>query len=158
MTLQLYTFRPSTKTSCDDRHDTDEFYIQGVVESLHDEGKSKHACFLELKREQTVLLKRLGRDLIENVDGSFYRNHVLLDALKLYGLYSEEFDDVTSAFDVDVMNSTRETVTLLFDLFGHATNVVVYVSSTACGDDKIVKLLEELQDMGAVTLISTVSL
>ncbi|ACZ63563.1 PrGVORF77 [Pieris rapae granulovirus Wuhan] len=157
-TLNLYTFKPSANTICDDEIDKSNFFLQGVLEALQDNTKSKFACFLELKREQNLLLEKLKHDLINNNNGNFYRNHVLLDVLNLYKLYCEEFTEEETAFDGEVIKLCYNMVLVLFELFSCTTNIVVFVKSTANYDDIIARALQSLQELGYITIIKTVSL
>lgn len=148
--LNLYTFRPNLV--CDDSaDDCQDFFIQGVMEALNDERKSKEACFLEIKREEALLLQKLARDLLDRTAGSFYRNHVLLDSLSLYRKYCEEFGDET-AFGTECVRLSGEASVAVFELFSCATEVVVFVDSGADPRDPCSVLLAELESRGMVRL------
>nr|AIU36739.1 ORF92 [Cydia pomonella granulovirus]AIU37299.1 ORF92 [Cydia pomonella granulovirus]QDW81152.1 ORF92 [Cydia pomonella granulovirus]QGY99487.1 ORF92 [Cydia pomonella granulovirus]QGY99912.1 ORF92 [Cydia pomonella granulovirus] len=158
-TINLFTYKPPPNTVCDDDIDKQNFFIQGVLEALNDNSKSKQACFLELKREQCLLLRKIKHDLLYSCEGNYCQNHVLLDALHLYKLYKEEFDDTQSAFDIDLMQTCREMVYLTFELFSCAANIVVFVHASANYKDNVLaQLLVELQSKNFITLMKTVSL
>nr|UYX49713.1 p18 [Darna trima granulovirus] len=157
-TLNLFTYKPPVETICDDKPDLSEFFIQGILEALHDHNKSKHACFLELKREQNKLFEKLKTDLLDSINGNYYKNHVLLDVLNLYNLYAEEFNDENSAFDTELLNLYSNTATLVFELFSYATNVVVFMKSTADKENALTQLIENLQQSKLITIIKTVEL
>lgn len=143
-TLNLYTFRPNF--ACNDEGDEcAELYIQGIVEALNDNAKDKLACFLEIKREEVLLFEKFSRDLRNNTEGSFYRNHVLLDALVMYKKYSVEFGD-DSAFGRELVKLSLELVCSLFETFSCAADkIVVYVESDSNPEDEFNVLLRYLE-------------
>ncbi|AMF83826.1 p18 [Cnaphalocrocis medinalis granulovirus] len=157
MTLNLYTYKPLNNTLCnDDMLDKFNFHIQGKLESLQDDTKSKFACFLELKREQNSLLKKLNKDLLHHNNGNYYANHVLLDVLNMYKEYVEMFADEESAFDLEIVALCKDTVFVLFELFNNVNNIVVFVKSYANQHNILTKLLNELKMKHLVTIIKTV--
>lgn len=149
--LNLYTFRPNF--ACDDEGaDCAELYIQGIVESLNDDTKDKLACFLEIKREEVLLFEKFGRDLRNNIEGSFYRNHVLLDALVMFKKYSVEFGD-DSAFGREVVKLSLDLVCGLYETFSCAANkIVVYVESDSSPEDEFSVLLRYLESCKYIEL------
>ncbi|AER41513.1 P18 [Epinotia aporema granulovirus] len=150
MAVNLYTFKPSV--FCTDSDDTtDEFLIQGLSEALQDDTKSKLACFLELKREEVVLIKKVHDNLLNKCNGDYYKNHVLLDVLVLYKKYSEEYGDDT-AFGQECVSLSRELVISAFSLFNNATDIVVFVESRSDSDDVINLILLEMHDLGILKL------
>lgn len=159
MSLNLYTYKPTTGTLCNDDITTTEhtpFYVQGLLEALYDTSKSKFACFLELQRQQCTLLQKLTNDLLHNSEGNYYKNHVLLDVINLYGMYTEEFDSVDNAFDTEVMVLCRNMVLCLFELFSCVTNICVLIKNNVDETNPLVVLLKTLENLGYVTLIKTV--
>ncbi|ABC61207.1 unknown [Choristoneura occidentalis granulovirus] len=159
MSLNLYTYIPSPNVICNDDIDsTKNFFIQGIIEALNDDSKSKFAILLEMKREQSVLLKRLKHDLLHHNNGNYYKNHILLDILSLFSVYCDEFDNIESAFDIDLKVLCQEIVCTLFELFNCVTDITVYLKADLNDDNVIVILLHELQALELVTLIKTVSL
>ncbi|UXX41887.1 p18 [Psilogramma increta granulovirus] len=162
MSLNLYTYKPTSGTVCnDDFHNNEQiynkpFYIQGVLETLNDTTKSKFACFLELKREQLILLQKLTNDLLYNCTGNYYKNHVLLDAINLYSMYTEEFDNDENAFDIELTVLCRDMVLCLFELFSCTTNICVLIKNNVDRSNPLVVLLQTLENLGFVTLIRTV--
>ncbi|AAQ21678.1 unknown [Cryptophlebia leucotreta granulovirus] len=156
-TINLFTYKPNTECD-DDFNDKQNFLIQGILEALTDDQKSKQACFLEIKREQCLLLKKIKHDLINKCDGKFCRDHVLLDILYLYDLYLTEFDDQQAAFDMDLMQTCREIVYDTFELFSCATNIVVFMHASASYSDALAQLLIDLENRNCITLMKTVSL
>ncbi|AIS92084.1 hypothetical protein [Erinnyis ello granulovirus] len=159
MSLNLYTYKPSSNTMCNDTIITEHnetFHIQGILEALYDTSKSKFACFLELKREQCTLLQKLNYNLLYQRTGNFYRNHVLLDVLNLYNKYVEEFDDGENAFNTEVVQICHDTVVCVFELFSCATNIVVFLKSDVDDTSPIVEMLQFLENNSYITTIKTV--
>lgn len=163
MSLNLYTYKPTSGTVCnDDIISADQklnksFHIQGILEALYDTSKSKFACFLELKREQCILLQKLNNDLLHNCTGNYYKNHVLLDVINLYSLYAEEFNNGENAFDTEVLMSCRDIVLCMFELFSCATNICILLKNDVDETNPLVVLLRTLENLDFVTLMKTVS-
>ncbi|APO13963.1 P18 [Plodia interpunctella granulovirus] len=155
-TLNLYTFRPHNTFCNDDAEDREDYFIQGLVEALHDDRKNKFACFLELKREQLYWLNKLCRGLMECCQGNYYKNHALLDMLNIYKMYQEEFQDDTAAFDLEVKQLMRSMVKSTFLLFSCATQVVVFIQSPIDESDLLTNLLLDLEKEGYITLMKIV--
>ncbi|AAM70282.1 hypothetical protein [Phthorimaea operculella granulovirus] len=159
MVLNLYTYNPPRDTVCDDLHnEKSPFLLQGVLEALHEPNKSKMACFLELKREQRLMLYKLRQDLVENCHGTFYRHHILLDLLNMYKMYRDEFDDDTSAFDLGVCEICLDMVHTVFELFQCATDIFVFVESSANENDIIYELLNGLSERKIISIVKTVKI
>jgi|WetSurMetagenome_2_1015567.scaffolds.fasta_scaffold18666_3 hypothetical protein len=149
--LNLYTFRPNFV--CDDEGaDCVELYIQGIVEALNDNAKDKLACFLEIKREEVLLFEKFSRDLRNGTEGSFYRNHVLLDALVMYKKYSVEFGD-DSAFGRELVKLSLDLVCSLYETFSCAVDkIVIYVESDTNPEDEFNVLLRYLESCKYIQL------
>ena len=162
MSLNLYTYKPTSGTVCNDdvisttTTNHKSFHVQGLLEALYDTSKSKFACFLELKRQQCTLLHKLTNDLLHNCTGNYYKNHVLLDVINLYNMYTEEFDNGENAFDTEVMVLCRDMVLCVFELFSCATNICVLLKNNVDETNPLVVLLKTLENLGYVTLIKTV--
>lgn len=156
--LNLYTYKPLNVDFIDD--DAQPFFIQGLMESLQDNTKNKLACFLELKREQTMLIEKIKNDLLTKRTGNFYRNHVLLDVLGLYKSYREELfpDAEGSSFDMEMSRLCADMVYCVFELFSCACeSIIVFMRHTANEkDDVLVGMLNALDQMGSVKLIKIV--
>nr|ANY57594.1 PlxyGVORF75 protein [Plutella xylostella granulovirus] len=146
--LNLYTFRP--KCLCDDLNNSrDEFLIQGVIESIKE--KDNYACFLELKKEQLFLLKKLANNLLNDAAGNYFKNHVLLDVLDLYKKYITEYGS-SSAFGKDCVNLCMEIVYTTYELFSCTTTIIVFIDTTADPADDIIALLQFLNDCNLIKL------
>lgn len=153
----MYTYKP--ETICDDDDDDDNrFYVQGIMEALREPSRSKLACFLELKLEQKLMMEKLKNDIVTKCTGNYCKTHILLDLMNLYKTYTEEFDDETSAFDLEVLNACRETVKCVFELFSCVTDITVFVEATADEEHILTCLLTSLRDDEIVSLVKTVPL
>lgn len=148
--LNLYTFKP-TNVSNDSVEDDVEFMLQGLVESLDSDNTDKHACFLELKREQTLLLQKMSNDFRYHLQGTYYRNHVLLDVLVMYKKYVDEFADA-SAFGRECVAMCVEIVYSVFEMFTCASEIVVNVQQGINTNDTVYVLLEGLQSSSLVRI------
>lgn len=158
MTLNLYTYKPSSDVVCSDELDVCIIYIQGIMESIYDITKDKLSCFLELKREQNCVIKKLKHDLLNHIEGNYYKNHILLDLLNLHNMYNEEFNNDTSGFDIEIINIHTETTMYIFELFSCATNINVYVKSGVDKENVILQMLYALSEKNLITIISSVEL
>ncbi|AAS82656.1 ORF82 [Agrotis segetum granulovirus] len=142
-TLNLYTFKPNV-LCLDESDEREEMYIQGIVEAVENQSCDKLACFLELKKEQVLLLKRLSDHILNRTSGNYFRNHVLLDVLVMYKKYNEEFGEDT-AFGNECAQLCLEIVQLMYELFSCTTNIVVLIESEADPEDEINLLLAHLE-------------
>ncbi|QOD40046.1 p18 [Matsumuraeses phaseoli granulovirus] len=157
-TLNLYTYKPSKVIVCNDPNDRQMFFLQGITEALYDNTKTKQACFLELKNEQNLLLKRIKNDIIGHTSGNYYKNHILLEVLHLYSKYCEEFNNIQSVFETEVVQMCRDMVIVTFELFNCVTNVVVFVEANVDKSNVISAILNQLEQQSVVTLIKTVAI
>lgn len=148
--LNLYTFKPNN-VSNDNVEDEVEFMLQGLVESLESDTTDKYACFIELKREQALIMQKVAHDFKHYLQGTYFRNHVLLDSLALYKKYTTEFGD-SSAFGRECVALCVEIVFSVFELFGCASEIVVNVKQDIDTTDVIYVLLEGLHNASLVSL------
>lgn len=148
--LNLYTFKP-TNVSNDNVDDEVEFMLQGILESLEVNTVDKHACFLELKREQTLLLQKVAHDFKNHLQGTFFRNHVLLDVLVLYDKYVTEFGDA-SAFGQECVSLCVDIVYSVYEIFSCASEIVVNVKENINPDDVVYVLLQSLHSANLVSM------
>ncbi|AQQ80361.1 P18 [Betabaculovirus altermyunipunctae] len=148
--LNLYTFKP-TNVSNDSVDDEVEFMMQGLLECLDSDTADKHACFLELKREQALLMQKVTNDFKNHLQGTYFRNHVLLDALVLYRKYVTEFGD-SSAFGQECVSLCVDIVYSVYELFGCASDIVVNVKQGTNTDDVVYLLLKGLSSDNIVSI------
>ena len=148
--LNLYTFKPTNVTN-DSVDDHIDLVLQGIVESLDNKNTDKYACFLELKREQAHIFHKLAHDFTHHLEGTFFRNHVLLDVLKLYESYVKEFKD-RSAFGQDCVAQCIDIVYSVYQVFNRTSDIVVNVKQDINPNSVVYILLEGLQSSNLVNI------
>ncbi|AKR17518.1 P18 [Mocis latipes granulovirus] len=141
--LNLYTFKPNNVTngSVDDHF---EIVLQGILESLDNKHTDKHACFLEIKQEQKHIFQKMAYDFIHHVEGTFFRNHILLDVLKMYEVYVKEFRD-RSAFGQACVTQCIDIVYSVYQIFNRTSDIIVNVKQDIDVNSIVYVLLEGLQ-------------
>ncbi|ABQ52025.1 hypothetical protein SlGVgp082 [Spodoptera litura granulovirus] len=148
--LNLYTFKPKHVINNNNKEEENaEIMVQGVIEAI--DSKDNHACFVELKKEQSLIMRKQNHDFANHCTGHFFRNHVLLDVLVLYKKYVQEFGN-TSAFGKECVNACLDIVCCMYELFSFIADINVYVRADTDPDDDLFILLTYLQSSEYITI------
>ncbi|ABI35755.1 hypothetical protein [Ectropis obliqua nucleopolyhedrovirus] len=122
-TIYLYLTDMPCNVPNDKPVDDNVMYFESVIECFEDDSCDKYSLFSALEKEKALFMKKTFYDLLEHNNGSFCKNHVLIDALLMYKTYVELVDD--SAFGKNILQSCVDFVTYLFKLFRLQSKIVV---------------------------------
>ncbi|AKN80585.1 P18 [Perigonia lusca single nucleopolyhedrovirus] len=142
----------------DKPYDEDVIYFESVVECLDDDNEDcdKFSFFATLKKEGSLFMKKTFHDLLENNNGNYCKNHVLIDALLMYKTYVELVDE--SAFGSDILKSCIDYITNLFKVFRLHSRIVIVLPSTASTyidwqQDNLSALLKHLHQLSVIEIV-----
>ncbi|QED40603.1 P18 [Chrysodeixis includens nucleopolyhedrovirus] len=137
----------------DKADDENVIYFEGIIECFNDEDNDKFCFFSELKKEEALFMKKTFQDLIEHSNGTYCKNHVLIDALIMYKTYAELVDE--SAFGVNILNYCVDFLTNIFKLFRLQSRIVVIIPTNVdWQQDNLSVLLKHLEDLTIIEIAS----
>jgi hypothetical protein len=149
--LNLYLGPPPKNLANDKCDDCDVIYFEGIIESLTNSSCDKWSCFVEMKKEEALLMKKAYTDLMEHSSGNFYKYHALLDALLMYKTCVDLIDD--SAWAANVLNSCETFVTYMFKLFTLRSRIFVIIPPEVnYQEDNLSALLNHLSQQSIISL------
>ncbi|AAR28863.1 ORF99 [Leucania separata nucleopolyhedrovirus] len=149
--LNLYLGDPPKNLVNDKCDDCDVIYFEGIIESLTNSSCDKLSCFVEMKREEALLMKKACIDLKKHSSGNFFKYHALLDALLMYKTCVDLIDD--SAWAANVLESCETLVTYMFKLFTDRSQIVVIIPPEVnYQEDNLSALLNHLLQQSIISL------
>jgi hypothetical protein len=152
-TIYLYLFDLPEGTHDDKPNDDDVVYFGGVIESIDDQSCDKLSMLAELKKEESLFMRKTFNDLLEHNNGNYCKNHVLIDALLMYKTYVELVDE--SAFGLNILNYCVDYLTNLFKLFRLQSRIIIVLPSNInWKEDNLSALLKHLLDNSIVEIAS----
>jgi hypothetical protein len=137
----------------DKRADDDVLYFESVIECFEDDSCDKYSVFASLIKEQALFMKKIYNDISEHNNGTYCKNHVLIDALVKYKTYVELVDE--SAFGNDILESSVDFLINIFKLFRLQSKIIV-VSSQNINSYNHDNLSEVLKHMSQLSIIEFV--
>lgn len=107
--------------------DNDVVYFEGIIESVDDGSCDKLSLLAEIKKAESLLMRKTYNDLLEHNNGNYCKNHVLIDVLLMYKTYVELVDD--SAFGVNILKYCVDQLTYIFKLFRIQSRIIIVLPS-----------------------------
>ncbi|ADB84421.1 hypothetical protein [Apocheima cinerarium nucleopolyhedrovirus] len=152
-TIYLYLSDLPADMQNDKRADDDVLYFESVIECFEDDSCDKYSVFATLKKEQALFMKKTFYDLLEHNNGTYCKNHVLIDALLMYKTYVELVDE--SAFGNDILESCVDFLTNIFKLFRLQSKIIVVASQNInnYNHDNLSELLKHLLQLSIIEIV-----
>ncbi|QWO71625.1 AC93-like protein [Orgyia pseudotsugata single capsid nuclopolyhedrovirus] len=133
--------------------DENVLYFDGVVECLEDKTTSMYSLFAEMLRQKALLIKKMWCDLVEYNNGTYCKNHVLIDALVMYKTYVELVDE--SAFGNNIFEYCTELAANLFKVFRLQSKIVVVLSPDVNFEqDNLSAFLKHLLQLSIIEIVT----
>ncbi|ABY65807.1 hypothetical protein [Orgyia leucostigma nucleopolyhedrovirus] len=152
-TILLYLCDLPAGVQNDKPVDDHTLYFESVVECIEDETTSKCSVFAEMERQKALFMTKTLYDLIEHNNGTYCKNHVLIDALLMYKTYVELVDD--SAFGNNIFKSCTDFVTSLFKVFRLQSKIVIVLPPNVNFEqDNLSALLKHLLQLSIIEIVT----
>ncbi|AGR56834.1 ac93 [Hemileuca sp. nucleopolyhedrovirus] len=133
--------------------DENVMYFESVAESFEDDGCDKFSVFATLKKEEALFMKKTFYDILEHNNGTYCKNHVLIDALLMYKTYVELVDE--SAFGNNILESCVEFIVNIFRLFRLQSKIVVVLPhGIDFEQDNLSALLKHLSQLAIIEIVT----
>ncbi|ACI47445.1 P18 [Spodoptera eridania nucleopolyhedrovirus] len=126
-TIYLYLVDMPEGVNNDKPDDNDVVYFEGIIESVDDGSCDKLSLLAEIKKAESLLMRKTYNDLLEHNNGNYCKNHVLIDVLLMYKTYVELVDD--SAFGVNILKYCVDQLTYIFKLFRIQSRIIIVLPS-----------------------------
>ncbi|AAG53824.1 unknown [Helicoverpa armigera nucleopolyhedrovirus] len=151
-TIYLYLCDPPENVQNNKQDDDSVIYFEGIIECMLDETCDKFSFFSELKKEEALFMKKTYNDLIEHNNGTYFKYHVLLDALIMYKTFVELVDD--SAFGKSILTYCEQFVAYIFKLFRLQSRIVVVLPPNVnWEEDNLSALLNHLLQLSVIQIV-----
>ncbi|ACF05359.1 hypothetical protein [Adoxophyes orana nucleopolyhedrovirus] len=132
--------------------DENVIYFDGVIECIEDQQTDKFCALAECEKIKALLMQKILIDLVENSNGNYCKNHVLIDLLLMYKTYIELVDE--SAFGINFLESCFLYITSVFKLFRTQSRIVLILPSNINWEqDNLSALLKHLLQFSLIEIV-----
>ncbi|AXS67738.1 p18 [Cryptophlebia peltastica nucleopolyhedrovirus] len=150
-TINLFLHDMPPGVQNDKEIDENVIFFDGVIECVEDDHTDKYCALAECEKINALLMQKIVVDLLENSNGNYCKNHVLIDSLLMYKTYVELVDE--SAFGENFLESCVLHITSIFKLFRAQSRIVVLLPSNInWKQDNLSALLKHLLQLSLIEI------